>query len=84
MWKMIRDGAVYEERGGDFFDRLNPQRTARKLTRRLEQIGFHVSLSPRLHSPFASAQTALHATQTSRIIGLKREVFEGRRLSSAR
>ena len=50
MWKMIRGGAVYEERGGDFFDRLNPQRTARKLTRRLEQIGFHVSLSP---SPLA-------------------------------
>jgi transposase len=45
IWKMIRDGAVYEERGGDFFDRLNPQRTARKLTRRLERIGFQVTLN---------------------------------------
>jgi transposase len=45
IWKMIKQGQAYQERGGDFFDRLNPQRTARKLTRRLEQIGFQVSLA---------------------------------------
>jgi transposase len=45
IWKMVRDGAVYEERGSEFFDRLNPQRTARQLTRRLERIGFQVTLN---------------------------------------
>jgi transposase len=55
IWKMIRDGAVYEEHGGDFFDRLNPQRTARQLTRRLERIGFQVTLASPL-SPAAPDQ----------------------------
>lgn len=59
IWKMIRDGAVYEERGGDFFDRLNPQRTARKLARRLEHIGFEVALTPRPLSPAAPDQVVL-------------------------
>jgi transposase len=51
IWKMIRDGAVYQEHGGDFFDRLNPQRTARQLTRRLERIGFQVTLASSPLSP---------------------------------
>jgi transposase len=42
---LIREGGVYRERGGDYFDRRNPARTARKLTRRLEQIGFRVALT---------------------------------------
>ena len=41
---LIRDGGVYQERGGDYFDRRNPARTAKKLTRRLEKIGFQVVL----------------------------------------
>jgi len=47
MWKIIREGDVYRERGGNFFDRANPLNTARKLTRRLEQIGFTVALAAR-------------------------------------
>jgi hypothetical protein len=42
---VIRDGTVYREMGGDFHDQMNPQRTAAKLTRRLEQIGFNVVLT---------------------------------------
>lgn len=54
MWRMIGNGAIYQERGGDFFDRLNPQRTARKLARRLEHIGFQVALTPVSLYPAAS------------------------------
>jgi transposase len=56
IWKMISQGAAYEERGGDFFDRLHPERTARKLTRRLEHIGFRVTLIPQPLSPAAPDQ----------------------------
>jgi len=48
---LIRDGGVYYERGGDYFDRRNPERTAKKLTRRLEQIGFQVALKRRPLTP---------------------------------
>jgi transposase len=50
MWK-IREGDVYRERGGNFFDRANPLHTARRLTRRLEQIGFTVALAERPITP---------------------------------
>lgn len=43
----LRDGTVYREAGGDFFDRLNPGRTTLRLTRRLERLGFDVQLVPR-------------------------------------
>jgi transposase len=43
-WHIIAEGTVYRERGGDHFDRRHPERTARKLTRRLEHIGFEVTL----------------------------------------
>lgn len=45
IWNIIREGDVYRERGGNFFDRLNPLSTARKLSRRLENIGFTVALA---------------------------------------
>jgi len=43
-WSIIRSGSEYQERGGDHFDRLHPERTARKLVRRLERIGFEVAV----------------------------------------
>jgi transposase len=64
-WAMIRDGSEYHERGGDHFDRLHPERTARKLVRRLERIGFAVEVkrpvgrpqSPRPPVPSSSCPT---------------------------
>jgi transposase len=55
-WSIIRNGSEYQERGGDHFDRLHPEHTARKLTRRLERIGFEVTVKravgrPRLVKP---------------------------------
>ncbi|MCL5950257.1 MAG: hypothetical protein M1132_00805 [Chloroflexi bacterium] len=32
--------------GGNYFDQLRPQATARRLTRRLEELGFQVTLEP--------------------------------------
>ncbi|MBV9085805.1 MAG: hypothetical protein JOZ62_24285, partial [Acidobacteriaceae bacterium] len=46
----------YRERGGDYFDRRNPERTARKLTKRLERIGFEVSITRRPIDPVAPDQ----------------------------
>jgi len=51
VWSMIRNGSEYQERGGDRFDRLHPERTARKLLRRLERIGFEVALKRPLGRP---------------------------------
>lgn len=43
-YSIIRNGTEYVERGGDIFDRLQPERTAKKLVRRLERIGFDVEI----------------------------------------
>ncbi len=48
---ILRDGTEYQERGGDYFDRLNPERTQRKLTARLERLGWQVVLKPRQSPP---------------------------------
>jgi len=44
---LLRDGGIYRERGGAYFDRLNPLRTTHRLTARLERLGFEVVLKPR-------------------------------------
>jgi transposase len=43
---IIRDGSIYREAGGDVYDRRNPERTAKRLARRLQRIGFEVTLAP--------------------------------------
>ena len=50
-WHILREGGEYREYGGDYFDRQNPRRTAERLTRRLEQIGYDVVLQPRTELP---------------------------------
>lgn len=47
-YHIIRDGTVYEELGGNHYDRLHRDRSARRLIRRLEQIGFAVSVTETL------------------------------------
>jgi len=41
---IIRDGVRYQDLGSDYFDRRNLDRTKRYLTKRLEGLGFEVSL----------------------------------------
>lgn len=44
-WHILHDGTVYRELGGDHFDRRHPERTARRLTQRLERLGYSVTLA---------------------------------------
>ncbi len=46
-YHLLREGTVYHERGGDVFDRLNPARTTKRLSQRLERLGYQVILKPR-------------------------------------
>lgn len=51
-WHIITNaGEVYREVGGSHQDRLRPQRSARRLVHRLEQLGFAVSVKPKACEP---------------------------------
>jgi transposase len=54
-WHIIQDGTVYKELGGNHYDRLHPDRSARRLIKRLEQIGFQVAVKK---TPPESAPTS--------------------------
>jgi transposase len=43
-YDMIQRQEPYREAGADFFDRLQPEDTARRLVKRLEHLGYHVTL----------------------------------------
>lgn len=43
---LLRDNACYQDLGPDYFDRLNPEGLRRRLTKRLEGLGFKVTLEP--------------------------------------
>jgi len=44
VYHILKRGMVYHELGADYFDKLNPQRTKRRLVKRLEALGFRVTL----------------------------------------
>lgn len=46
VYPMIRDGSYYRENGPDYFDRLHPERTRKRLLARLQALGFDVQLKP--------------------------------------
>ena len=46
-WHIIDEGTVCRELGGNHHDRLHPDRSARRLIGRLEQIGLEVSAIPK-------------------------------------
>lgn len=52
IYVMIRDGTRYIEQGADYFDRLHPEKTTRRLLARLENLGqtlgFDISISRRV------------------------------------
>ena len=43
---LLRDKTCYQDLGPDYFDRLNPEGLRRRLTKRLEGLGFKVTLQP--------------------------------------
>ena len=66
-YHILRDGTVYQELGGDHYDRRSPERTAKRLTRRLENIGYTVVLT-RANEDAASAKDS----RASKAIGTTR------------
>jgi len=49
-YHLLRDGTPYLERGGEYFDQLHPERARNRLLKRLERLGWDVSLTPRTPS----------------------------------
>ena len=46
-WHMLTNGELYNDPGGDYFTRQNPDRITRRLIRQLEALGHDVTLQPR-------------------------------------
>jgi transposase len=47
VYHLLKDGTTYQELGGDFLERLEPERLTRQLVQRLEKLGHKVSLEPK-------------------------------------
>lgn len=45
VWHMLRDGTEWQDLGAAHFDRADAQKTANRLIRRLQQIGFNVQVT---------------------------------------
>jgi transposase len=43
---LLQTGTPYQELGSDYFDKLHPERTARRLVERLQRLGLTVTLTP--------------------------------------
>jgi transposase len=46
MYHMLTKGTAYNEMGADYFDKLNLARTANRLIKRLEHLGYNVTAAP--------------------------------------
>jgi transposase len=46
VWYMLTRNQPYQDLGGDYFTRLNPQQIARRAVRQLQQLGYNVALTP--------------------------------------
>jgi transposase len=46
-WHMLHNGELYNDLGGDYFTRQNPDRLTKRLVRQLEALGHSVTLQPR-------------------------------------
>jgi len=46
-YQMLKTNLPYQELGSDYFDRIHPERIAKKLIQRLESLGLQVQVSPR-------------------------------------
>jgi transposase len=47
MYHLLKDRTTYQELGGDFLERLEPDRLTRQLVQRLEKLGHDVTLRPK-------------------------------------
>ncbi len=46
IWNMITDGDFYDDLGGDFYTKLNPDKTKQRALNQLRQRGYEVTLNP--------------------------------------
>jgi len=46
IWNMIANGAFYDDLGGDYYTRLNPQKAKQRALNQLRQMGYDVTLNP--------------------------------------
>ena len=46
-WHMLQNGELYNDLGGDYFTRQNPDRQTKRLVRQLQALGHNVTLEPR-------------------------------------
>ena len=46
IWNMITNGVFYDDLGGDFYTRRNPDKTTQRALNQLRQMGYTVTLSP--------------------------------------
>lgn len=46
VWNMLTAGAFYDDLGGDYYAKLNPERTKQRALNQLRQMGYDVILSP--------------------------------------
>ncbi len=44
IWHMLSTGELYDDLGGDYFQRRNPERTTKRLVAQLERLGHTVTL----------------------------------------
>jgi hypothetical protein len=46
IWHLLSDGALYEDPGGDYFQRRHdPLAEAKRLARRIEELGYAVTMT---------------------------------------
>ena len=47
-YRLLERGEDYQDLGGDYFDKRRPDETVRRLTQRLEQLGYQVTQNPQM------------------------------------
>ncbi|MGW4975451.1 IS110 family transposase, partial [Streptomyces mirabilis] len=47
LWHMLTDNVPYQELGGTYYTRRDPERVARRAINQLNQLGYTVTLNPR-------------------------------------
>ena len=80
-WHIIQNGTVYEELGGNHYDRLHPDRSARRLIKRLEQIGFHVTVKKAM--PEAGPTAADTCSTPEKIVSKNRTALQNKSATDA-
>ena len=60
-WHMLTTGELYNDLGGDYFQRRDPEREAQRLVKRLEALGHVVTLQPTSTAQTSTAQEAAAA-----------------------